>query len=79
MHLAVLGQGHPLHTGGELKIPSPGAQGSAGTLAECLGAGSRNMKVLCQKVQLFRYQSNDITHKNNLKIGLLLVKRCIFV
>lgn len=45
MHLAVLGQGHPLHTGGELKIPSPGAQGSVGTLAECLGAGSRNMKV----------------------------------
>lgn len=69
LQMGVLGEGHPLHTDGELQIPTSGAQGSAGTLPECLGAGSGNLKVLCQKVQLFRYESNDITHKNNLKIA----------
>lgn len=75
LQLGVLGQGHPLHTGGELQIPTPDAQDSAGTLAECLGAGSGNMKVLCQKIQLFRYQSKDI-NKINLKI---VVNQCIFI
>lgn len=78
LQLRVLGQGHPLHTAGHLQIPTPAAQGSAGTSARCLGARPGNLKVLCQKVQLFRHQSNGITHKNHLKIGLL-IKQCIFI
>ena len=33
------------------QILTAGAQGSAGTLNLCLGAGPGNLKVLCQKVQ----------------------------